>query len=96
MSGNVSQILAESAPANSVYNQSYVSTLRAKWGKMLEGVGTGSRNMEQQKNVMAVLFENQANYMMQLDEETRSTNVGSFLKYVFPVLRRVLTMASTR
>lgn len=89
MSGNVSQILAESAPANSVYNQSYVSTLRSKWGKMLEGVGQGSRNMEQQKNVMAVLFENQANYMMQLDEETRSTNVGSFLKYVLKIWKHI-------
>lgn len=77
-----SQMLQESAPANSVYNQSYVATLRQKWGKLLEGVGSGSRNAEYQKNVMAVLFENQANHMMQLDEDTRSTNVGSFMKFV--------------
>jgi hypothetical protein len=82
--GNFSQIMQESAPANSVYNQSYVGTLRQKWAPLLEGVGYG-RSAEHQKNTMAVLFENQTNFMMQLDEDTRSTNVGSFMKYVFPV-----------
>jgi hypothetical protein len=38
---------------------------------------------------MAVLYENQSQYLQGLTEETRTTNVGSFLKYVFPVLRRV-------
>lgn len=80
----VSQILQESAPANSVHNQSYVAMLRNKWGKMLEGI-----QGEHRLNTMSVLFENQSNYLLSLTEDTRSTNVGSFLKFIFPILRRV-------
>lgn len=68
----------------SVYDQSYVGALTKKWGKLLEGV-----QGEHTRNVMAVLFENQSQYLQNLNEETRSTNVGSFMKFVFPVLRRV-------
>jgi hypothetical protein len=81
---NLSQVLQESAPAQSVHNKSYVSMLREKWGPMLEGISG-----EHKLNTMAVLFENQANHLMGLTEDTRSTNVGEFLKFVFPVLRRV-------
>ena len=74
---DVSQILAEGASANSVYNQSYVSMLRNKWGKLLEGI-----KGEHARNVFAVLCENQSQYMQGLTEDTRSTNVGSYMKYV--------------
>jgi hypothetical protein len=37
---------------------------------------------EHQKNVMAVLCENQSQHLQTLTEDTRATNVGSFMKYV--------------
>ena len=72
------------AEARSIQDQSYVSALTQKWQPLLKGI----RN-EHTKNVMAVLYENQSQYLMGLNEDTMSTNVGSFLKFVFPVLRRV-------
>lgn len=77
MSANLSKVLTESASSTSVYNTSYVSTLRTKWAKMCEGI-----QGEHQKNVMAVLCENQSQHLQSLTEDTRSTNVGSFMKYV--------------
>lgn len=70
--------------AKSIHDQSYVAELGRKWQPLLEGIKDNHS-----KNVMAVLFENQAQYLQGLNEETRSTNVGSFMKFVFPVLRRV-------
>ena len=70
--------------AQSVHNQSYVRELRTKWGKMLGGVTN-----EHKANTLAVLYENQANYLSNLNEDTRAANAGPFLKFVFPVLRRV-------
>lgn len=70
--------------ARSIQDQSYVQTLLQKWAPMLKGI-----NENHKKAVMAVLFENQSQYLQDLTEETRSTNVGSFLKFVFPLLRRV-------
>jgi len=77
MSANLSKVLTESASSTSVYNTSYVNTLRTKWSKMCEGI-----QGEHQKNVMAVLCENQSQHLQSLTEDTRSTNVGSFMKYV--------------
>lgn len=55
-----------------------------KWSRLLEGV------LDPQVRVnMAKLYENQTNHLLQLNEETRTANVGEFLKYIFPVLRRV-------
>jgi len=70
--------------ARSIHDKSYVGALAQKWSPLLAGI-----RQEHTRNVMAVLYENQANYLLNLNEETRSTNVGSFLKFVFPVLRRV-------
>lgn len=70
--------------ANSIHDKSYVQALCKKWHKLLEGI-----KVEHTRNVMAVLYENESQYLMGLNEETRSTNVGSFIKFVFPLLRRV-------
>lgn len=70
--------------SQSIHDRSYVAELVQKWSPLLQGI-----KVEHTRNVMAVLYENQAQYLMNLNEETRSTNVGSFLKFVFPVLRRV-------
>ena len=77
MSKDIARLLSESAPGESVYNTSYVASLRNKWGKMLSGV-----KGEHKLNTMAVLFENQARHLSSLTEDTRSTNVGSFMKFV--------------
>ena len=37
----------------------------------------------------ALLFENESQWLQNLTEETRTANVGSFTKFIFPVLRRV-------
>lgn len=78
---SMTNMLQENSSANSVNNQSYVNMLRSKWGGMLSSM----KGNDYQKNCMAVLFENQANYMMGLDEDTRASNVGSFLKYVLKI-----------
>lgn len=70
--------------AKGIYDESYVGALVKKWEPLLKGI-----KAEHTKNVMAVLFENESQYLQGLNEETRSTNVGSFMKFVFPVLRRV-------
>jgi hypothetical protein len=36
-----------------------------------------------------MLMENQSQYLQNLNEETKTINVGSFTKFIFPVLRRV-------
>jgi len=65
-------------------SESYVGQLLEKWNPLLKGVRS-----DYTRGTMAVLFENQANYLKDLTEETRTTNVGEYLKYVFPILRRV-------
>lgn len=76
--------LMESSDARSVHNQSYVQELRTKWSKMLKGVMN-----EHTANTMAILYENQANHLAQLKENTDTSNVGPYMKFVFPLLRRV-------
>ena len=34
-------------------------------------------------------MENESQYLQGLNEETKTVNVGSFTKFIFPVLRRV-------
>lgn len=70
--------------SQSIHDKSYVGALVEKWKPMLSGI----RNAHT-RNVMAVLYENESSYLQNLHEETRSTNAGEFLKFVFPVLRRV-------
>jgi hypothetical protein len=60
------------------------SQLVKKWSKLLEGITRPDVRVN-----MAKLYENQMGHLRQLTEETRTTNVGEFLKYIFPVLRRV-------
>lgn len=63
---------------------SFVSQVCGKWAPLLEGI-----NDSYQRGVMGILLENQMDHLKQLNEETLSTGVGSFTKYIFPILRRV-------
>ena len=64
----------------------YVNALVGKWGPMI-----GKQPMSDYgRGITALLMENQSEHLQQLKEDaTLSTNVGSFTKYIFPVLRRV-------
>jgi hypothetical protein len=65
-------------------DEGYAQSLVRKWRPLLEGIDN-----EYKKVVTAVLLENQSNHLKTLTEETRSTNVGEFIKYIFPIIRRV-------
>jgi len=45
---------------------------------------------DREKAVMAQLYENTFNWLKKLDESTRTLQVGSFEKFVFPILRAVM------
>jgi len=67
-----------------VADESYTKQLRTKWGKLLEGITDTYK-----ANVTAVLCENETTHLRTLNEETLQSGVGSFTKYIFPILRRV-------
>lgn len=67
----------------------YISTLVQKWRPFLSGMRDRTVQERYTVGVTAFLMENQARHLKELDEETRSTNVGSFTKFIFPLLRRV-------
>jgi hypothetical protein len=73
----------------SIADQSYVQALSAKWGKLLEGIPSKTSHDQYVRGCMAVLMENESAHLKGLTEETRTMNVGSFTKFIFPVLRRV-------
>jgi len=57
--------------------------LTQKYSEILEGIEN-----DWTKIVTAHLLENEAQYLDNLSEDTRLINVGSFDKYVFPLVRR--------
>ena len=65
-------------------DQSFVQSVSAKWSPLLEGIENPYH-----RGVMGILYENQMDHLKSLNEETLSTGVGSFTKYIFPILRRV-------
>lgn len=65
-------------------DQSFVQSVCTKWTPLLEGIQD-----PYQRGVMGILLENQMDHLKSLNEETLSTGVGSFTKYIFPILRRV-------
>lgn len=73
------------AGARSIQNSSYAGQLVTKWNDFLVGI-----NEDYTRKVMAILFENQFGDMhRQLMEDTLSANSGEYVKYIFPLLRRV-------
>ena len=73
----------------SIADQSYVGALIRKWGEFLEGLPDRSEQDRYILGCTAMLMENESQWLQSLTEETRSVNVGSFTKFIFPVLRRV-------
>lgn len=81
-------MLTESRP-RSITDQSYVGAAIHKWRRLLEGIPDRSPEDRYRLGVTAMLMENQSKWLRELSEETRTANVGSFTKFIFPVLRRV-------
>jgi hypothetical protein len=75
--------------ARSIADRGYVQALIKKWGPMLEGIPDRTDHERYTLGVTAILFENESQHLQSLNEETRTVNVGSFTKFIFPVLRRV-------
>jgi hypothetical protein len=55
-----------------------------RWSDLCEGVSTSWDRM-----VVAQLLENQAGHLASLTEETRTSSIGSFEKFIFPMIRAV-------
>jgi hypothetical protein len=74
---------------NTIEDSTLVGALVSKWQPMLEGLPAKTSADKYTLGVTAMLMENQSNYLQSLNEETKQINVGSFTKFIFPVLRRV-------
>ena len=72
-----------------IADQSYVGALIRKWGDFLEGLPDATEHDRYKLGCTAMLMENESLWLQNLTEETRTVNVGSFTKFIFPVLRRV-------
>lgn len=88
MPAEARRILAEEA-RKSIADESYVGALIRKWGSLLEGMPSRTDHERYVLGVTAILMENESQYLQNLNEETKTVNVGSFTKFIFPVLRRV-------
>ena len=77
------RLLAEQGQGTAA-DAGFVQRVAQKWNPLLEGVEDPWN-----RGVLAILLENQMGHLRSLNEETLSTGVGSFTKYIFPILRRV-------
>lgn len=68
----------------SIADKGFIQALIGKWGELLEGIDNPYT-----RGVTAMLMENESQWLQGLEEETKTINVGSFTKFIFPVLRRV-------
>src|SRR5581483_5462485 len=59
--------------------------LEEKWGEYLDGIDSDVK-----KAFTAILLENTDKALKRMDESTRTVNVGTFTKYIFPVVRAVV------
>ena len=88
MSVEARKMLAEEG-RGTVEDKTLVGALVRKWSPMLEGIPDRTQQDKYTVGVTAMLMENQSQYLQSLNEETKTINVGSFTKFIFPVLRRV-------
>lgn len=88
MSVEARRILLEEG-RGTICDQSYVGALIQKWRELLEGIPDSCDHDRYVLGCMAMLMENESRWLQDLSEETRTQNVGSFTKFIFPVLRRV-------
>ena len=72
-----------------IADKTYFGALVRKWKDLLEGLPDRTERDRYILGTVAVLMENESQHLQSLEEETRLVNVGSFTKFIFPVLRRV-------
>lgn len=77
------QFLAEHGE-KTVADESFTKSCVRKWDKLVASIPN-----DYNKKVTAVLLENEAGHLRNLSEDTLSGNTGEFVKYIFPILRRV-------
>lgn len=88
MSVEARQLLREDTK-QSFADSGYRNALIHKWGPYLKGLPERTEEERYTKGVSAILMENQSGFLQNLAEEMKTTNVGGFTKFIFPVLRRV-------
>ena len=88
MATEARNLLAEES-RRTIADKGYVRALISKWGEFLEGIPDRTEQQRYTLGVSALLMENEAQHLLALNEDTRTTNVGSFTKFIFPILRRV-------
>ncbi len=89
MSVEARKILESGEGRKTIADAGYVGALSKKWEEFLEGIPNRTEQDRYVRGVTAMLMENESQYLQGMTEETKSTNVGSFTKYIFPILRRV-------
>lgn len=89
MAPDTRQLVEDGSAIRTILDESYVAALDRKWGQLLEGLDRRTPRERHTRAVTAMLMENQALHLRGLSEETRAINVGSFTKFIFPILRRV-------
>lgn len=85
---NEARELMEQMGPKTIHDNSYASACINKWEPLLEGIPT-QHDEGWMKKTTAILLENEMEHVKNFNEDTLSTNAGSFIKYVFPILRRV-------
>lgn len=78
----------ESAGSRTIHDVSYANACVKKWNKLLKGINESHDN-GYSKKCTAILLENESEHLKSFNEDTLSTNAGSFTKFIFPILRRV-------
>jgi len=76
--------LLEQESKRSIQDRSFVRAVSKKWEKMLEGISDPYT-----RGVTAILLENEVNHLYQLKESTTTGSFADFIKFVFPMIRRV-------
>jgi len=84
MAPEMNQLVEDGSAIRTILDEEYTAALNRKWAALLEGVPNSHA-----RSVTAMLMENQSLHLRGLSEETRQLNVGSFTKFIFPILRRV-------
>lgn len=64
-------------------NNKHAVLAEGKWSDYCEGLPRWD------KSILATLLENEAQHIAGLDEDTRSSAIGSFEKFIFPMIRAV-------
>lgn len=62
--------------------------LLQKWNQLLEGIPSRTPQEKYNRSCLAQIMEAQSQYLQGMTEETRTSNVGGFTKYIFPLLRQ--------